>query len=463
MKHSPSPAPSNPFSPWAILQTTANLPRRIWRGVQRLLRQPRLNWTATILEAGTREEIVAQALAIAAANVKQCIEPRRLLNGEEKMVLCAGVRNFREPWARDFGFATFGLLSLGETTVVREGLEAFLLYQTAAGQFPVKLHSTGVLERYLHSLLGREQPTEKPLRPKYITAHHTVSLDGNSLLVIAALHYAKHTGDYAFIRQHWQGLCSAITWLENYALENDGLLHQGAYTDWADSIARTGRVLYTNVLYWKAVDSLAEASVYCEDEIQQQRRRTKANWLQENLQRHFWREDLGYYITSEQFNNLSSSGNTLAVVWGLASEAQSHMILDAMHRLQMAVPVPTQAVSHPYRRRYVAVENHVARIPEYHTHAAWLWLGGWHIIALVQMNRLTEAALLLDRMSAVIVQDGVVHEVYGKNGRFLSTPLYTSEAPLTWNASMAVHAFDRLKQSQLRAEKTPQSSPLSSL
>ncbi|MCA9997746.1 MAG: hypothetical protein KDE56_18435, partial [Anaerolineales bacterium] len=83
--------------------------------------------------------------------------------------------------------------------------------------------------------------------------------------------------------------------------------------------------------------------------------------------------------------------------------------------------------------------------------------------ALVQMGRLAEAALLLDRVSAVIVQDGVVHEVYGKNGRFLSTPLYTSEAPLTWNASMVVHAFDQLKQSQLRAEKIPQSSPISTL
>jgi hypothetical protein len=43
-------------------------------------------------------------------------------------------------------------------------------------------------------------------------------------------------------------------------------------------------------------------------------------------------------------------------------------------------------------------------------------------------------------MSHVIVRDGVVHEVYGANGRFLSTRWYTSEAPLTWSASLFIYA-----------------------
>lgn len=411
------------------------------RSLQRLFRQPRLVWQHTIAEAGTQAEINAQALAIAAANVRNCIEPRWLLNGEEKLILCAGVRNFREPWARDFGFATFGLLALGETRVVKECLEVFLLYQKASGQFPVKLHSTNIVERYLHSLFKREQPIEKPLRPKYQTAHRTISLDGNCLLVIAALHYVQTHEDDDFLRQHWDGLCRAITWLESHARGDDGLLHQGAYTDWADSIARTGRILYTNVLYWKAVAGLAEASVHCEAEAQQQARREKAQQLYEAVQDHFWREDLGYFVTSQHFVNLSSSGNALAAAWELATVAQARSILEAMRRLRMADPVPTQVVSHRYRSRDVALENRIAGIADYHTEAAWLWLGSWHIIALIRHGRLDEAKDLLDRMSRVIVRDGVVHEVYGKHGRFLSTLLYTSEAPLTWNASMVVYAF----------------------
>ena len=414
--------------------------------VDSLLRQPRLVWEHNVLEQGSEAEIEAHALKIAVSNVKHCIEPRRLLNGQEKLVLCAGVRNFREPWARDFGFATFGLMALGETQAVRDCLEAFLLYQRESGQLPVKLHSTNVVERYLHSLFNREQPTHKPLRPKYQTAHRTISLDGNSLLVIAALHYVEQTGDYEFLKTHWDSLCRAIIWLEEHAKGDDGLLHQGAFTDWADSIGRTGRILYTNVLYWKAVAGLAEAAVHCEEKTRQQWWHDKAQQLCDNIQAHFWREKQGYFITSERHHNLSSSGNTLAVAWGLATEEQSRAILDAMERMGMANPVPTQVVSYGYRRRDVAVENHIARIPHYHTHAAWLWLGGWHAVALVRAGRPSEANELIARMSKAIVQDGVVHEVYGKDGRFLSTSLYTSEAPLTWSASMVIYAFSVCKE-----------------
>lgn len=418
----------------------------ILRAGERLLRQPRLAWEYAILESGSDAEIEAHALKIAVSNVKYCIEPRPLLNGQEKLVLCAGVRNFREPWARDFGFATFGLMALGQVQVVRDCLEAFLLYQRTSGQFPVKLHSTNVLERYLHSLFKRQQPIDKPLRPKYLTAHRTISLDGNSLLVIAALHYAEQTGDYAFIQTHWDGLCRAITWLEEHARGEDRLLHQGAYTDWADSVGRTGRILYTNVLYWKAVSGLAAAAEQVADAETQRFWQGKAERLHDAIQEHFWRAEQGYFITSDQFHNLSSSGNTLAVAWGLATEEQSHAILDAMKHIGMADPVPTQVVSYGYRRRDVAVENHLARIPHYHTHAAWLWLGGWHTIALARLGRLGEAEELLRRMSQVIVRDGVVHEVYGKDGRYLSTFLYTSEAPLTWNASMVIYAFSVCKE-----------------
>jgi hypothetical protein len=62
------------------------------------------------------------------------------------------------------------------------------------------------------------------------------------------------------------------------------------------------------------------------------------------------------------------------------------------------------------------------------------------VVALVKAGRLARAKELLERIDAVIARDGVVHEVYGKNGRFLSTFWYTSEAPLTWNAGMVVYA-----------------------
>ncbi len=166
----------------------------------------------------------------------------------------------------------------------------------------------------------------------------------------------------------------------------------------------------------------------------------QADRLQAAINDHFWRDELGYYITSEQFELLNSDGNLLAVAWGLASKAQSHAILDKMRDLNMPDPVPTQVTDQPYGSQYVAIENRLGGIPHYHTTAAWLWLGGWHIVALTRVERLAEARILLHRIYDLIVRDGVVHEVYGEDGRPLQTFWYTSEAPLTWSAGVIVYA-----------------------
>jgi GH15 family glucan-1,4-alpha-glucosidase len=426
---------------WSILVAVSGfLFWRIFGYGQRLLRQPRLSHRAAPAQTENHQNVQTKALRIASANLFAGIEKRHLLDGQEKFVLCAGLRNFREPWARDFGFASFGLIELNEFQVTREGLEVFLLNQQPTGQFPVKVHSTSIADRYLHSLFKREQPTYAPIKPKYITAHNTISLDGNALLVIAALNYAIRSDDQDFVQTHWTALKQAANWLEKHALEADGLLHQKAFADWADSIAREGRILYTNVLYWKALHALAEAASKYGFNEDQNYFLAKAQYLKKSINDHFWRDDLGYYVTSQIFDNLSSSGNLLAIAWEMTTPEQAHSILDKMNEFNMANPVPTQVVHRSYPDEFIAIENRLGGIPHYHTHAAWLWLGGWHIIALARMRRMAEAEILLYRICKVIVRDETVHEVYAPTGHYLSTFWYTSEAPLTWSAGMVVYA-----------------------
>jgi GH15 family glucan-1,4-alpha-glucosidase len=406
-----------------------------------MLKQPRLLSRAVVRALGSDERLEDLACSIAADNLRDGIEKRILPGGGEKLVLVAGVRNFREPWARDFGFASYGLLALGEHEAVRQGLEVFLEFQKPDGQFPIKIHSTTVPHRYLHSLFRREQPTTAPIRPKYFSGHQTISLDGNALLLIAALKYVEVNRDEAFLREHWSVLKSGLQWLERHAMRPDGLLFQGPFSDWADSINRQGRVLYTNVLYWKAAAELSAAALrygMTEDHTAFSRLALR---LGESINAHFWRDDLGYFVTSSEFDNLSSSGNLMAIAWGLTSSRQAESILSAMQAFGMAEPVPTKPVHKPYPWRYVAVENRMGGIPHYHTSAAWLWLGAWHVIALARVGWLDDAKTVLDRMAEVIVRDGQVHEVYGTDGHYLSNLLYTSEAPLTWSAGMFVYAY----------------------
>ncbi len=414
---------------------------RLLRYLRKLWGQPRLAQRQVEIERLPDAVVEAEAAAIAETNVRGGLEMRKLLNGEEKLILCAGARNFREPWARDFGFASYGLLAMGEARAVKEGLEVFFHYQRPSGQFPVKVHSTNILDRVLHSLLGREQPVTEPLRPKYKSAHNTISLDGNALLVTAVLHYVKHHQDDAFLQRWWPSLQRGLSWLAEHEQGEDNLLHQRAYADWADSIDRRGHILYTNVIYWKATVEMALAAHKIGRTDAADHYEAEADRLRESIQAHFWEEELGYFITSRRFRNLSSAGNLLAAAWGLASPTQAHSILDKMAAFDMANPVPTQVVNLPYPERYIGLENRLAGIPHYHTSAAWLWLGAWHVIACVRLGRMVEANALFRRLSEFIVRDGVVHEVYGQDGRFLSTRWYTSEAPLTWNAGMVLYAY----------------------
>lgn len=406
----------------------------------RLLGRPPLarSWQEGWVEAHLEER--EKAIQIASVDLRAGIEKRYLPNGQQKLVLCAGMRNFREPWARDFGFASFGLAELTEVRTIKETLEVFLHFQTPTGQFPVKIHSTSILNRYLHSLFGRHQPIDAPIRPKYTTAHNTISLDGNALIVIAALNYLRRFDDESFFAAHWERLKLALDWLEVQALREDGLLHQDAYTDWADSISRVGRVLYTNVLYWKAVHDFAKSARKYGLQEEGRAFAAKERRIAEAITAKFWREDLGYFVTSDQFDILNSDGNLLAVAWGLTSPQQTDLILDTLHDLGMASPVPTQVTDRDYGTQFVAIENRLAGIAHYHQSAAWLWLGGWHVVALSRAGRLAEAEALLTRISELIVRDEVVHEVYGRTGRPLKTFWYTSEAPLTWSAGMIVYA-----------------------
>ena len=417
-----------------------------------ILRQPRLISKEIFSEDSEFENKEMLAMFIAAENLRLGIQPRLLEGYISKKILHAGYRNFRESWARDFGFATFGLLALEQFDTVKETLEAFFLNQSVQGQLPVKLYSMNVVTRFFHSLLGREQPTETRLRPKYISAHGADSLDGQAMLVVAALTYAQQTEDTSFLQNQWEKLGLAMQWLKIHSQDSDSaLLSQGAYADWADSVARRGHILYTNVVYWKALSEMALAAASLDRKEEALIYSSKAKALSRAIQEEFWRPDLGYFITSYSLEQLSSAGNLLAIAWGLASPEQTESILKVMEGAGMALPVPTRVAYPSYPSSLITIENLLGGLGNYHTEAAWLWIGAWHVIALANSERLEKAQEMMGRISDVIVRDRQVNEVHGPDGEPLNSIWYKSESPLTWNAGMVIYAYHVLE-TKLQAE-----------
>lgn len=408
-----------------------------------ILRQPHLISKAIFSEEGQFENREALAMFIAAENLRSAVQTTLLTTGQSKEILNAGYRNFRESWARDFAFATYGLLALEQFNTVKDTLDAYLWHQSGDGQFPVKLHSMDVVTRFFHSFFEREQPVQQMLRPKFITGHGTASLDGQALLVVAAQNYAREAEDTEFLRHHWSQLKLAVRWLQLYRKEpGDALLYQSAYSDWADSVARRGSVHYTNLVYWKALKSIAEAAASLDIKQQAESYTKEAERVSHAIQAEFWRPDLGYFVTSSQLSQLSSEGNLLAIAWELATPEQAESILNVMAEARMAEPVPTQVAFPPYPRSLIAIENRLGGMANYHTDAAWLWIGAWHVIALTRVNRIDEARILIDRITEVIIAERQVNEAHGLDGKPLSSIWYKSESPLTWNAGMVLYAFN---------------------
>ena len=406
-----------------------------------ILRRPRLISKAIHFVEDQFETREALALFIATENLRSAIQTRHLTNHLSKKILHAGYRNFRESWARDFGFAAYGLLALELYDTVKETLEAFLWHQTPEGQLPVKLHSIHVVTRFLYSFFGREQPMETMLKPKYMSGHGAPSLDGQGMLIIAALTYIQKTEDITFLQTHWQQLQLAVKWLESYCKDPEAvLLHQGAYADWADSIARRGRILYTNVIYWKALSEMSSAAATQDLKEQAAHYHAEAENVSRAINAQLWRSDLGYFVTSDGLDQLSSDGNLLAISWGLAKTEQAESILKVMEEAGMAEPVPTRVVYPSYPVELVALENLLGRMPNYHTDASWLWIGAWHVIALVKTGHVDKAHQLVARITEVIVRDKQVNEVHAPNGQPLSSIWYKSESPLSWNAGMIIYA-----------------------
>ena len=64
----------------------------------------------------------------------------------------------------------------------------------------------------------------------------------------------------------------------------------------------------------------------------------------------------------------------------------------------------------------------------------------------MRVGRFEEAHGILSRIADVIVRDQQVHEVYGPDGKPLSSFWYKSESPLSWNAGMVVYCYYVLEQ-----------------
>ena len=268
------------------------------------------------------------------------------------------------------------------------------------------------------------------------------AVDVTAWYVVLANAVFQKTSDLSLAQELWPTVEQAMRWLRYQDVTGTGLLSCAPATDWMDSsLAKSGRTLQMNTLYYwaaKAARQLATDLAVTEpldpDEIA-----WRANLL-------FWPEgdhpiesllagqgmssppspfphaatveayrdsagiDRRHYVSHVVHSlfdeNCDVLANVLAICVGLADKQKASRILDTLQAEQASTPFPSKAWLRPITgdnspyMRLLGAERHIDRRWHnepwtYHNGGVWPYIGGFHVVALVEGDMAQEAEELL--------------------------------------------------------------------
>ncbi len=362
---------------------------------------------------------------------KETLKDRYVSHG-----IYAGKRHFSDVWLRDSCYASLGALELGDKDVVLANLETMFAHQHESGQIPLRVGQPHFLLKYF----GFDAKIPKPR----FTEDKGIStpMDSNSLLLITVGRYIQISNDKSFLIRHFDAIKRAMTWNFEQDLNHDLLIEEGPYAGWADSLKKSGTVLYTNVLHFAAVKNMAYLCHTIGRKADEAHYSYLADCIQSYITRLFWNGE--HFIdwvspTGERITHFSTDGNLFAIIFGLASREQSLSILNFIQKNALDSGFSTKTVFPEYPKKWVYPLFRLLGLHDYHNGLEWLWVGCADVIAKSMMGMHSEAHILLERISKKIIEHNGVFEVYD-NGKPVNRVFYRSEDWFAWSSGLFVWA-----------------------
>lgn len=369
--------------------------------------------------------------------------------------LMASPEGYPHVWARDSVITSLGaLLSPGHESCLRISLQTLASQQSDLGAIPNNVSvATGRLD---HTNAG--------------------SVDSNLWFILGHSFQFRVSKDRDFLRDSWPSLEKAVLWLRYQDSNGCGLLEVHEAADWADLLANRFNVLYDNVLWYAALNAMAEMAEALEkpadfyrDLASDVRHKIRiVLWVGEenaeewgpNCPGHAeWKFTLSqvdpilvkrpYFLPYVAFRDFGDYcdvfGNLLAILFNVANPAQEKRILDYLEQVGISDPYPVRVI-HPiiypgnkdWREYY---RNNNLNMPEqYHNGGIWPFVGGFYVAALVKAGRVEEASRQLEKLAEVnrlgIESEWEFNEwCHGRTGRPMGYPHQA------WSAGMYVFAY----------------------
>ena len=313
--------------------------------------------------------------------------------------------NYRSVWARDGAKTIVWTVDLDDPEIracQARTLRTILSHQAPAGQLPA------------HVLIDSDEP-------EYGGVGGITSIDGALWIIIAAWHYANHTGDWDLTLEFADGLQRAMDWLSGLDANNCGLLEIPEAGDWTDLFARSYHVLYDEVLWYRCLGSFAGLLDHWGQEGRAEDYRNWSQHVKNVILRRFWPStapedsqvgktfaDVQYELGDARYLVAQISpfgyswrcdvyGNLLAYMSNLVDRERALMTFRFLWGVGVNEPAPVRNMYPPVQsgdsewRDYFAVN--LLNLPNhYHNGGIWPFIGGmWvryvHKLGLVDVAR----------------------------------------------------------------------------
>ncbi|MBN1643740.1 MAG: hypothetical protein JW856_02830 [Dehalococcoidales bacterium] len=351
-------------------------------------------------------------------------------------------------WNRDGSFTCLGAMLTGDKEIIATAKRTLITLQerqTILGQMPNVI--------YLDS-------------PKV----NYYAVDATAWWIIA-VHCVWHmTGDIEFLNSLKSSVEKAITWLNYQTIDPSDLIISPPAADWMDSsIQRWGKVLYNNILYYKALLCANEilGSTGKEKSVAIDKIKAWVNllfWPTEMVKdwisgwgSEFYEDaidpDRDHYLNYLSFESYDThcdvTSNCLAIIWDIANREKRDKILGYIRQRRLSDPFPIQVLGPPIFQPSISWNPKIdlyrpcegQNLPYcYHNSGIWTWVGGLYIAALVKagMRPLAEKELisLAEANKLGIEGEWEFNEwLHGKTGK------PGGDLKQTWNAAGYVIAY----------------------
>jgi len=354
--------------------------------------------------------------------------------------IVAGRGHYDEYWTRDAAFGCLGALLLNDTEPVERYIKYLSLTQRNDGMISFLTRKYFALTQHL------DKKIKAPQKPRFKSHKFfglTDVIDSNPYFIIVLAELIKKTNDKKQFEDFLEISVKTLKWCISKMDQTDLLSTEGPIAGWNDGIYKSGKVLITNVLFYKA---FFEWENLCKKYQIKNEFPGIAKKIKLSINKTFYNGK--YYsdwFDTKLHSYFDSLGNLLAVWWKISNKDQSKKILEYARKNLLVKPFIKPAFpAYPWYR--VELFNRLAFLADYINGNGYYWpeASCLYAICLSDNGYSTEAKEIIEMLSKNVIKNNGIHEVYFKNQQPVKQWNYTAEYPYARGSALFLLAFKKV-------------------